>query len=270
MKQHGEKSPQSVYAIIPARLHATRLERKLLLEIAGKPLILHTLEQTRKAKNIHRIIVATDSQEILSVVEKSGSEAVLTDQRHQSGSDRIAEVAEKLPENSIIVNVQGDEPLISPKTIENAVDAVLQDETVAMATTCEKIEDIRDVLSPDTVKVVTDKNGFALYFSRSPIPFPREAVRNCGSLEKALQKDKNLLSLYRKHTGLYVFRRDFLLKFTRQARTSLEQTEMLEQLRALENGAKIKVIEVSETSIGVDTAEDFQKVREIFEKQREN
>lgn len=266
MEQHGKKSPQPVYAIIPARLHSTRLERKLLLEIAGKPLILHTLEQAKKAKNIHQVIVATDSREILNIVKDSGNEAVLTSEKHKSGSDRIAEVAEKLPENSVIVNVQGDEPLISPKTIESAVGEVLKDEAIAIATTCEKIEDFRDVLSPDTVKVVTDKKGFAVYFSRLPIPFPREAVKKHGSLKNALQEDKDLLLLYRKHTGLYVFRRHFLLKFTRQAQTNLEKTEMLEQLRALENGAKIKVIEVSETSVGVDTADDFQRVREILEK----
>ncbi|MDQ3089369.1 MAG: 3-deoxy-manno-octulosonate cytidylyltransferase, partial [Acidobacteriota bacterium] len=179
----------------------------------------------------------------------------------QSGSDRIAEVAETLPENSIIVNVQGDEPLISPTTIEKAVNAILQDDSIDIATTCELIHDIKDVLSADVVKVVCDENGFALYFSRSPIPFPREAVKKYGSLKNALQADANLLALYRKHTGLYVFGREFLLKFTRMRQTNLEKTEMLEQLRALENGAKIKVVEVAESSIGVDTAEDFERVK---------
>lgn len=261
MEQHGNNPEQNIIAIIPARLHSTRLEGKLLLPLNGKPLILHTVEQARKARNLSRVIVATDSEEIVRVVQESGNEAVLTSPHHQSGSDRIAEVAENLPENSIIVNVQGDEPLISPMTIEKAVDAILQDESVDMATTCEPIHDLKDVLSADVVKVVTDKNGFALYFSRSPIPFPREAVRKYGSLENALQTDKHLLSLFRKHTGLYVYRREFLLKYTRFEQTNLEKTEMLEQLRALENGAKIKVIEVLESSIGVDTAEDFERVK---------
>ena len=261
MEQHGNNPEQNIIAIIPARLHSTRLEGKLLLPLNGKPLILHTVEQARKARNISRVIVATDSEEIVRVVQESGNEAVLTSPHHQSGSDRIAEVAENLPENSIIVNVQGDEPLISPTTIEKAVNAILQDEAVDMATTCEPIHDLKDVLSADVVKVVTDKNGFALYFSRSPIPFPREAVRKYGSLENALQTDKNLLSLFRKHTGLYVYRREFLLKYTRFEQTNLEKTEMLEQLRALENGAKIKVIEVLESSIGVDTAEDLERVK---------
>ena len=192
----------------------------------------------------------------------------MTSDKHQSGSDRIAEVAETLPENSIIVNVQGDEPLISPVTIEKAIEAILNDETADMSTTCEPIHEIKDVLSSDVVKVVTDENGFALYFSRSPIPFPREAVKKFDSLENALLNDKNLLSSFRKHTGLYVYRREFLLKYTKLKQTNLEKTEMLEQLRALENGAKIRVVEVFENSIGVDTNEDFKRVRNIFDQQK--
>ena len=261
MKPAEKNHQKNVIVIIPARLFSTRLPNKLLLPIADKPLILWTLEQANKARNISRVIVATDSEEIFRVVEESGNEAILTSESHQSGSDRIAEVAETLPENSIIVNVQGDEPLISPTTIEKAVNAILQDDSIDIATTCELIHDIKDVLSADVVKVVLDENGFALYFSRSPIPFPRESVKNYGSLENALQTDANLLGLFRKHTGLYVFGREFLLKFTRMKQTNLEKTEMLEQLRALENGAKIKVVEVAESSIGVDTAEDFERVK---------
>ncbi|MEZ5429427.1 MAG: 3-deoxy-manno-octulosonate cytidylyltransferase [Pyrinomonadaceae bacterium] len=261
-----EKNPrQKVIAVIPARLLSTRLPDKLLLPAAGKPLILHTLEQTKKAAKIDRAIVATDSEKILRVVRESGNEAVLTDPNHRSGSDRIAEVARDLPAGAIIVNVQGDEPLIPPMTIEKAVEAILRDRSVDMTTTCEPIEDIGDVLSPDVVKVVTDQNGLALYFSRSPIPFPRDAVKTRGSLEKALREEKGLLALYRKHTGLYVYRREFLLKFTGFDPTPLEKTEMLEQLRALENGARIKVVEVAETSIGVDTREDFERVKKILE-----
>ncbi|MBA3784391.1 MAG: 3-deoxy-manno-octulosonate cytidylyltransferase [Acidobacteria bacterium] len=268
MKQRGKNPQQNIIAIIPARLDSTRLPNKLLLPIIEKPLILWTVEQAKKAKNVSRVIVATDSEEILRVVEESGSEAVLTAENHQSGSDRIAEVAEILPENSIIVNVQGDEPLISPTTIEKAVNAILQDDSIEMATTCEPIHDIKDVLSPDVVKVVTDENGFALYFSRLPIPFPREAVKKHGNLEIALREEKNLISLYRKHTGLYVYRREFLLKYTRLKQTNLEKTEMLEQLRALENGGRIKVIEVSESSIGVDTREDFERVRQVLKAEK--
>lgn len=228
-------------------------------------MILHTLERAKKAKNIDEVIVATDDERILDAVKKSGNEAVLTSKDHQSGSDRIAEVAANLPENSIIVNVQGDEPTISPSTIEKAVEAILNDAVADIATTCEKIEDYRDVLSPDVVKVVTDENGYALYFSRSPIPFPREAMKKYGTLENALRNEPELLSLFRKHTGLYVYRREYLLKFTDLAQTNLEKTEMLEQLRALENGARIKVVEVAESSIGVDTVEDFERVKLILE-----
>lgn len=267
MGPHGKNHQQKVIVIIPARLHSTRLESKLLLPLNGQPLILHTLEQAKKARNTDRVIVATDSEKILRIIEESGNEAVMTSPNHQSGSDRIAEVAESLPVNSIIINVQGDEPTISPRTIEAAVGAILTDENVDIATTCEKIEDYRDVLSSDVVKVVTDKNNFALYFSRSPVPFPREAVKKYGSLENALLEDSNLIKLFRKHTGLYVYRREFLLKFTKCEQTNLEKTEMLEQLRALENGAKIKVVEVAESSIGVDTAEDFERVKLIFGKQ---
>lgn len=266
MEQHGKNHRQNIIAIIPARLASTRLEGKLLLPLNGKPLILHTLEQAKKARNIERIIVATDDERVLQIIKESGNEAILTSQTHQSGSDRIAEVAEILPENSIIVNVQGDEPLISPDTIDKAIEAILNDEIADISTTCEKIKKAEDVLNPNIVKVVTDENDYAIYFSRSPIPFPRDAVNKFGSIENALQSDKNLISLYRKHTGLYVYRREYLLKFTKLVQTKLEKAEMLEQLRALENGAKIKVVEVSESSIGVDTREDFDKVMKILGK----
>jgi len=265
VEAQGNNHRQKVFAIIPARLRSTRLAGKLLLEIGGKPLILHTLEQTKKAKNIDEVIVATDDERILQIIKESGNAAVLTSSNHQSGSDRIAEVAENLPANSIIVNVQGDEPTVPPTTIESAVNAILRDETADIATTCEKIEDFRDVLSADVVKVVTNEKGFALYFSRSPIPFPRETVKKHKTLENALRNEPQLITLFRKHTGLYVYRREYLLKFTRLAQTNLEKTEMLEQLRALENGALIKVVEVTESSIGVDTAEDFERVRRILE-----
>jgi 3-deoxy-manno-octulosonate cytidylyltransferase (CMP-KDO synthetase) len=283
VETHGKNPRQNVIAVIPARYSSTRLEGKLLLPLDGKPLILHTLEQAKKARNVSRVIVATDDQRILKVIEESGNEAVLTSGEHQSGSDRIAEVAENLPENSLIVNVQGDEPLISPSTIEKAVEAMLVESEIEentchlplatfhsfeLATTCEPILDAQDVLSADVVKVVTDENGFALYFSRSPVPFPREAVKKHGTLENALLREPDLLSLFRKHTGIYVYRREFLLKFTKLPQTNLEKTEMLEQLRALENGARIKVVEVAESSIGVDTKEDFERVGEIIERQK--
>ena len=264
------KNPdREVIAVIPARLQSTRLANKLLLPLDGKPLILHTLEQAKKAANVSRVIAATDDDEIFQTIKSSGGEVVMTSANHQSGSDRIAEVAENLPENSIIVNVQGDEPLISPLTIERAVNALLEDDSIEMATTCERIDDAKDVLSSDVVKVVIDENGFALYFSRSPIPFPREAVKKFGSLENALREEKDLVSQFRKHTGLYVYRREFLLTYTRLKQTHLEKMEMLEQLRATENGVKIKVVEAAESSVGVDTLEDFERVTAIIKKQND-
>lgn len=269
VEQHGKNPRQNVIAIIPARLESTRLPGKLLLELDGKPLILHTLQQATKAKNVSRVIVATDSEEIASVVKADGGEAILTATTHQSGSDRIAEVAADLEENSIIVNVQGDEPLISPAIIEKAVSAILDDASADIVTTCERIGEASDVLNPDIVKVVVDERGYALYFSRSPIPYPRDAARRAGNLENAFREDSDLSGKYFKHTGIYVYRREYLLKFAGLSQTPLEKTEMLEQLRALENGGRIKVVEVEETSIGVDTAEDFKRVEQALKARRE-
>jgi 3-deoxy-manno-octulosonate cytidylyltransferase (CMP-KDO synthetase) len=265
VKEPTKTSQKNIIAVIPARLASTRLPNKLLLPLGGKPLILWTIGQAKKAQLVARVIVATDSEEILRVVQESGNEAVLTSGSHQSGSDRIAEVAETLPAGSIVVNIQGDEPLIPYSTIEKAVEAILENDSVQMTTTCEPIHEAKDVLSFDVVKVVTDKNDFAVYFSRSPIPFPRDTVKKFGSLESALREEKDLILQFRKHTGLYVYRREFLLEYTRLKQTNLEKIEMLEQLRVLENGAKIKVVEVTESSIGVDTPEDFERVRIIIE-----
>jgi 3-deoxy-manno-octulosonate cytidylyltransferase (CMP-KDO synthetase) len=264
--QTGQKSNLQVIAIIPARYHSTRLEGKLLLPLAGKPLILHTIERVKAARNVDSVIVATDDLRIKQAVEDAGHESIMTSAGHQSGSDRIAEAAADLPEGAIIVNVQGDEPLISPRTIEMAVEAMLQTPEADIVTACEPVTDHADVLSPDVVKVVLDNNGFALYFSRAPIPFPREAAKRHGTLEDALANEPEIISIFRKHTGLYVYAREYLLKYTKLEQTRGEKTEMLEQLRALENGAKIKVIEADEPSIGVDTEEDYRRVKEILER----
>jgi 3-deoxy-manno-octulosonate cytidylyltransferase (CMP-KDO synthetase) len=251
--EHPRQNPQkSVIAIIPARYSSVRLPGKMLLEIAGKPLILHTLEQAAKAESIERVIVATDDERVLNAVRSTGAEAVMTSPEHQSGSDRIAEVAQTLPQGSIIVNVQGDEPLISPETIDRAV-AAMTDADVA--TTYEPIKLVEDLENPNIVKVVTNNAGYALYFSRSAIPYRRD-----------LSLTDNLLQDHKKHTGLYVYRREYLLGFTKLKQTTLEKLEMLEQLRALENGARIKVVEAAAPSIGVDTVEDFERVRAIIER----
>jgi 3-deoxy-manno-octulosonate cytidylyltransferase (CMP-KDO synthetase) len=252
-------------AIIPARYASTRLPGKPLAQIAGRPMILWVVERALAARNVARAIVATDDQRILRAVIDGGHEALMTRADHQSGSDRLAEVAATLEETEIIVNVQGDEPLISSRTIERAVEALAGDNAAMIVTTCETITNFKDVLSPDVVKVVVNESGHALYFSRAPIPHPREGVRQNETLAAALQRDASLLKLFRKHTGLYVYRRKFLLEYAGWPQTALEQTEALEQLRALERGISIKVIETNEPSIGVDTAEDLARVRAIIE-----
>lgn len=266
MELHGKNPQQNVIAIIPARYASTRLPGKMLLEIAGKPLILHTLGQARKAANVSRVIVATDDARILAVVRENGGEAMMTSADHRSGSDRLAEVAATFPADSIIVNVQGDEPTISPRTIEAAVDALKNDPAADMSTTCERIGSKQELLNGNVVKVVTGDGGYAVYFSRSPVPFPREAaLRWGGDPGRAIDEEPEVLSVFRKHTGLYVYRREFLLRFSQMEPTMLEKLEMLEQLRALENGAKIRVVEVEDSSVGVDTIEDFERAREIIE-----
>lgn len=255
--------------MIPARYLSTRLPGKMLREIAGKPLILHTLERARAASMVDRVIVATDDERILNAVRVAGGEAVMTSMDHRAGTDRIAEVARGLSEGSIIVNVQGDEPVIPPETIDAAVAALLDDPDADMSTTCEPITDLRcELLNPNIVKVVLAENGYALYFSRSAMPWPREAsLCYDGDANEAIEAEPELLrGHYRKHTGLYVYRRDFLLKFASWAQTRLEKLEMLEQLRALEHGAKVRVVDAVGTSIGVDTEEDLERVRRVLEK----
>jgi 3-deoxy-manno-octulosonate cytidylyltransferase (CMP-KDO synthetase) len=238
----------------------------MLLPIAGKPLILHTVERANEAATVDEVIVATDDHRIFEVVESAGYKSVMTSPEHKSGSDRIAEVAAKLPEGSIIANVQGDEPVISPATIDQAVEALLEDDKADIATTCEPIESLWELLNGNNVKVVVGDRGYALHFSRSPMPWPREAaLRHGGDPNKAIEEEPELLANFRKHTGLYVYRREYLLEFTMTPQTGLEKFEMLEQLRALENGAKIRVVNTVAKSIGVDTQDDLILVRRMLE-----
>ncbi|HEY6661277.1 MAG TPA: 3-deoxy-manno-octulosonate cytidylyltransferase [Pyrinomonadaceae bacterium] len=255
-------------AIVPARLASTRLPGKALIEIAGKPMVCWVAERARAARNVERVIVATDSQQIVDVVHSSGIEAVLTSAHHTSGTDRVAEVAATIPDAEIVVNVQGDEPLISPQTIERAVEAMaveISNNGAGIVTTWEPIESYDDLLNPDLVKVVLDDDENAVYFSRSPVPYPRDAVKRHGSPEAALENEPELLKLFRKHTGLYVYRRDVLLEFTKWPQSQLEKIEALEQLRALAHGVKIKVVEACTASTGVDTVEDLERVRALIE-----
>lgn len=249
-----------VIAIIPARYNSSRLPGKPLLEIGGKAMILRVVECATAVKSIHQVIVATDDQRIFEVVTEAGFEVVMTSPDHQTGTDRLAEVAENI-DAEIIVNVQGDEPFIEAATIEAALEPLLLDEKMMMATTCEPIDSVADVMNPNVVKVVRDKDNFALYFSRNPIPYLRSEVQSHGSIENALHAQPELLKSFFKHTGLYVYRREFLLQYAKMAPTFLEQAEALEQLRVLENGFRIKVIEVAHRSVGIDTPEDLEKAR---------
>ena len=252
-----------VVAIIPARYASTRLPGKPLIEIAGKPMILRVVERAARAASINRVIVATDDERVFQAVADAGVEVVMTAPDHATGTDRLAEVAAKL-DAGIIVNVQGDEPLIEPETIEAAVAPLLADRSIVMSTTCEPIESVEDALKSNVVKVVVDRDSFALCFSRNPIPFPRAAVLEHGSIRSALLARPEMLRTFNKHTGLYVYRRDFLLTYAKLPPTPLEQSEMLEQMRALEHGYKIKVVAVSHRSIGVDTPEDVKLVRRMI------
>jgi 3-deoxy-manno-octulosonate cytidylyltransferase (CMP-KDO synthetase) len=252
-----------IAAIIPARYASTRLPGKPILDIGGKPMVVRVAERARQVAAINRIIIATDDQRVFDAVSSAGEEVMLTSPDHSTGTDRLAEVATKLNAD-IIVNVQGDEPLIEPATIEAALAPLLADNSIVMSTTSEPIESAADLLNPNVVKVVTDPEGFALYFSRSPIPFPRAAVQAQGSIEAALKAEPDLFSRYAKHTGMYVYRREFLLRYAKLPPTPLEQSELLEQLRALEHGYKIKVVRVAHRSIGVDTPEDLERVRRLF------
>jgi 3-deoxy-manno-octulosonate cytidylyltransferase (CMP-KDO synthetase) len=254
-------------AIVPARLASTRLPGKALIDIAGKPMVCWVAERARAASNVDRVIVATDSQQIADAVHARGIEAILTAADHSSGTDRVAEVATQIPEAEIIVNVQGDEPLISPATIERAVDTMAAEiskhDGAGIVTTWEPIDTIEDLLDPDLVKVVLDEDENAVYFSRSPVPYPRDAVKSYGSLQAAWENEPELSKLFRKHTGLYVYRRDVLLEFTKWPQSQLEKIEALEQLRALAHGVKIKVVAACAASTGVDTVEDLERVREL-------
>ena len=252
------KKKTRISAVIPARYGSTRFEGKPLADILGRPMIQYVYEGVCQSKLIDEVIVATDDQRILEAVKSFGGKAVMTSPTHSTGTDRVAEVARKL-KSEIIVNVQGDEPLIKGTIIDNAIRPLLTDDTVPMSTLITRIEEVKDWLNPHIVKVVVDQKNFALYFSRSPIPFPRDL--NIGRLEShPFGTDRPLPKKVFKHIGVYVFRRKFLLHFSKMKPTPLEKLEKLEQLRALENGYSIKVTPVDYEPICVDTPEDLQKV----------
>jgi 3-deoxy-manno-octulosonate cytidylyltransferase (CMP-KDO synthetase) len=250
-----------ITVIIPARYESMRFPGKPLAELKGKPLIQHVYERASKAKLVKRVLVATDDRRILDKVKAFGGESCMTSKNHQTGTDRIAELAGEIG-SSIIVNVQGDEPYIEPESIDRTIQPLIGDPDLVMSTVKVKIGDIKEIFDVNVVKVVTDRNDFALYFSRWPVPFYREKWKSV--LEKGYDRNLPWPDIF-KHLGLYVYRRDFLLAFSKWPQTPLEKIEKLEQLRVLENGYRIKVVESRYDSIGVDTPEDLEKLRSSLE-----
>ena len=261
MAHTGSNSQIKSVAVIPARYSATRLPGKPLLEIAGKPLIVRVAERAHAASTISRTIVATDDPRIVDAVNAAGFDAVITRADHKTGTDRIAEVAHNLHAD-IIVNVQGDEPLINPETIDRAVNALIEDPNAQISTTWEGISEEADATNPSVVKVTFDDDGYATNFSRNAI---LNQTVETGRSNESSSEASGLLFKFKKHTGLYAYRRNFLLAFARWPQTENERKESLEQLRALDRGVKIKVVEAASKSIGVDTLDDLEKVRAIVE-----
>jgi 3-deoxy-manno-octulosonate cytidylyltransferase (CMP-KDO synthetase) len=240
-------------AVIPARYGSTRLPAKPLALIGGKPMIQHVYERVAKAKRIGEVVVATDDERILSVVVRFGGVAEMTSANARSGSERVAEVARRHAA-SVVINVQGDEPLIHPDMVDQLAEFLHRHSAMPMASLMTPLQSAEEAANPNVVKVVTDRDGCALYFSRSPIPFQRAMP----------PVDLMPASPFHKHIGIYGYQRHFLLQFPRLEETALEYVEQLEQLRALAHGYKIKLLETKYDSIGVDTAEDLQRVEQLL------
>ena len=237
-------SQATVVAVIPARYASTRLPGKPLADLDGRPMIEHVYRRAADARGVEAVVVATDDQRVADAVERFGGVARMTSPEHRTGMDRLAEVAADL-RAGIIVNVQGDEPLVEPSAIAQMVEALCADPSLEMSTLRTPIRHDADYASPHVVKVVVDRHDHALYFSRSPIPFLRDGQPGVTY----------------KHLGLYAYRRDVLLRLAALPQSSLEQAESLEQLRALEHGIRIRAVETQYDSIGVDTPDDLERVR---------
>ena len=251
-----------IIGIIPARYQSTRLPGKVLLHIAGKPMIQHVYERCLGARTLSEVVVATDDERVGEEVEGFGGKVELTRADHASGTDRLAEVASRR-ECDVIVNIQGDEPMVDPEAIDAAVEPLLSDPELSFATIATEITTLEEHTDPAAVKVVVDANGWALYFSRAPIPYFRLDAGASQPDEPRRHPKSGLHPL--KHIGLYVYRRETLLWFASLPPSPLELTEGLEQLRALEAGCRIQVVQVQYSPIGVDTPVDLARVRAILE-----
>ncbi len=249
MKRQKEKSKKelTIIGVIPARYGSTRLRAKALADIHGKPMIQHVYERCLKAKLLNEVLVATDDKRIFDAVINFGGNVVMTSKLHKSGTDRIGEAVKNI-KCDIVVNIQGDEPMIDPKNIDKAIEPLLKNKLVNVSTLCFKITDAKDIINPNVVKVVFDKYNTALYFSRSAVPFNR---------------DNNKIDYY-KHIGLYVYKKDYLMQLIKIKPTLLELAEKLEQLRILETSEKIKVVETMIDSHSVDTSADLKKIIQLL------
>lgn len=248
----------NIVGVIPARYASTRLPAKPLVDLCGKPMVQRVVDQARQAKLLSRVVVATDDNRIAEVLSRNGAEFVMTPQEIRTGSDRIAFVARQMHDADIIVNIQGDEPLIDPAIIDDAIRPMLNDSRILVATLVKKIVSPDELHNPNIVKAILDQDGFAVYFSRSAIPYLRDGAE---MNRWHLQHD------YYKHLGLYVFRRGILLEFASWEESALERMEKLEQLRFIEHGIKIKATVTGTDSVPVDTAEDVERVKGILMQQ---
>ncbi len=254
----GPVKHTSVTGIIPARYGSSRLPAKPLIDLCGKPMIRHVYERASKSHCLDSIVVATDHTEIARAVKSFGGNVIMTPPELTSGTDRVAYAAAHGVKGDIIVNIQGDEPLINPTMIDAAAGPLLEDAGMEAGTLIREIQSAGDLINPNIVKVVIDNAGFALYFSRSPIPYCRDNID---------PQQWPLHHTFYKHIGLYVYRRDLLLRFASWEESKLEQAEKLEQLRLLEHGVRIKATSTTEDSIPVDTTEDAENVRTILRTQ---
>lgn len=254
----------AIVAVIPARYHSSRFPGKPLADIHGKPMVQHVYERARSSALLDDVMVATDDVRIADTVRKFGGKIVMTSPDHRTGSERVAEVAEGIGAE-IIANIQGDEPLIRGEIIDEAIRPLVSDRSIQISTLKRPLTQVSDWFNPNVVKVVTDREGFALYFSRSPIPFFHDEPWK-GRQVLAEKEEHGTISLpsgpLYGHIGLYVYRRSLLLSIRQMEPTPLERAEGLEQLRLLENGFRIKVIQTDYHPVGVDTPEDLQEVRE--------
>jgi 3-deoxy-manno-octulosonate cytidylyltransferase (CMP-KDO synthetase) len=240
----------AVLAVIPARYASARFPGKALAPIAGQPMIQRVVERVRRAERVTRIVVATEDQRIKLAVEGFGAEAIMTRADHRTGTDRVAEVATHIAA-AIYVNVQGDEPLIDPAAIDAVVGAMQEDEAIQLATPCGAIVDPKEIMDPNVVKAVRDFDGNALYFSRAPIPWVRD-------------REEKVTAEFWKHIGLYAFRREALLEFPTLPPGELEKLEQLEQLRWLENGFRMRIVETDYDAVSVDVPADVERVEKLL------